>query len=93
MKRTAFDRSAPGMIEYPPEKGDNFMPKSDAQHRAAAKYRKEHEKQFFFSVNDRTRPKMLEYLSTLDGRQTYIKHLIAVDMKAQGIETDGMDGE
>ena len=89
----AFDSTLSGMLKYPPEKGDKNMPASEAQLRANAKYRKAHERQFFLSVNDRTRPKMLEYLETLENNQGYIRHLIAVDMKAQGLETDGMDGE
>ena len=87
-----FASTGSGMVKYPPEKGDNSMP-SDAQNRATAKYKKEHQRQYQVAMIDRTRPKMIAYMDSIKDRQAYIRHLIAVDMKAQGLETDGIDGE
>lgn len=86
-----FDIPAPDMVKYPSVKGDISM--YDSQKKANAKYRKEHERQYFFALNDRTRPLMLKYMDERDDKQAYIRHLIAADMKSQGLQTDGMDGE
>ena len=66
---------------------------SDAQRKATNKYRNAVKRQFHFDINRNTRPKMLKYLETVDNVMSYIRCLIAKDMKEKGIETDGMDGE
>lgn len=66
---------------------------SEAQNRANTKFKSKHLKQYPFGIYDTTRPKMIEYLDSLQDRQAYMRHLIAMDMKSKGIETDGLDGE
>jgi hypothetical protein len=71
---------------------DNTMV-SEAQNRANTKFKSKHLKQYPFGIYDTTRPKMIEYLDSLQDRQAYMRHLVAMDMKSKGIETDGLDGE
>jgi hypothetical protein len=71
---------------------DNTMA-SEAQRNAIAKYKHEWQRQFAFAVQKKTRPKMIEYLDSIENKQGYLRHLVAMDMKSKGIETDGLDGE
>lgn len=66
---------------------------SEAKKQYISEYRKRLEKQYFFSLIRTTRPKMIDYLETVGNKQAYIRHLIAMDMKSKGLETDGLDGE
>lgn len=66
---------------------------SEAQRRASLKYRKANERQVNWSVNRTTRPLMLAWIEQQENIQGYIRHLIAADMKARGMQTDGKDGE
>ncbi len=83
--------SSGGTIVATIEEGKTMA--TDAQLRANYKYRKQNEKQYFLGLSRTTRPKMIDYMESLDNKQGYIKHLIAVDMKSKGLETDGLDGE
>lgn len=87
-----FDSAAPDVVESL-QKGDSEMATSKAKLEAIAKYKKATDKQYFFALKKHIRPKMIDYLESLDNKQAYIRHLIAMDMKAKGIETDGLDGE
>lgn len=66
---------------------------SEAQRNATAKYKHERQRQFAFAVQKTTRPKMIEYLDSIENKQGYLRHLVAMDMKSKGLETDGLDGE
>ena len=66
---------------------------SEAQRRASLKYRKANERQVNWSVNRTTRPLMLAWIEQQENIQGYIRHLIAADMKARGMQTDGKAGE
>ena len=66
---------------------------SESQKRANMKYRKKTERQVNFTINRTTRPLMLAWMEQQENIQGYLRHLIAADMKARGMQTDGKDGE
>lgn len=57
------------------------------------RYQKANIQQIKFVINKKTRPLMTEYILNTDNVNGYIRHLIALDMKQRGLETDGLDGE
>lgn len=86
-----FDSPAPDVVKSSVKEDKTMV--SEAQNRANAKYRKAHERQYSFVLIDSTRPKMIKYLDEMTDKRAYMRRLIAMDMKAKGIETDGLDGE
>jgi len=88
-----FDSAAPDVVSFPQHEGGIDTMATENQKASKARFRKENERQYFFSVVKTTRPRMINYIDSLDNKQAYIRHLIAMDMKAKGIETDGLDGE
>lgn len=86
-----FDSAAPDMVKSSVKEDKPML--TESQKTAIARYRKENERQFFFGMSKVTRPRMIAFVESLDNKQAYIRHLIAMDMKAKGIETDGLDGE
>ena len=68
---------------------------SEAQKRATEKYRAAALFNVNFVINKRTRPRMYDYLMSdaVENKQGYIRSLIAADMVARGLPTDGKDGE
>lgn len=86
-----FDSVAPDMVKSSVKEDKPML--TESQKTAIARYRKENERQFYFAMSKVTRPRMIAYLDSIESKQAYIRHLIAMDMKAKGIETDGLDGE
>lgn len=86
-----FDSAAPDVVKSSVKEDSTMI--SEAQKAAVAKYKKEAQRQFAFAVQKNTRPNMIAYLDSIENKQAYMRHLIAMDMKAKGIETDGLDGE
>lgn len=88
---TKFDSAAPDVVKSSVKEDKPML--TESQKTAIARYRKENERQFYFAMSKVTRPRMIAYLDSIESKQAYIRHLIAMDMKAKGIETDGLDGE